>query len=112
MPLRTAAVFDNYETEGPGRSLITVKGVTFYRHVVRNVAALAEILKPYRWTLALQGHSHEGERLRLFDGGITRYHTAPAIDHPKDSTLPSGIFIYKVRGEDVDDGEILLLSDE
>ena len=112
VPLRTAAVFDNYETEGPARSLITVKGVTFYRHVVRNVAALGEILKPYRWTLALQGHTHEGERLRLFDGGITRYHTAPAVDHPKDSTLPSGIFIYSVRGEDVDDGEFLPLNDE
>ena len=112
VPLRTAAVFDNYETEGEARSLITVKGVTFYRHVVRNVAALAEILEPYRWTLALQGHTHEGERLRLFDGGITRFHTAPAVDHPKGSLLPSGIFIYTVHGEDIDDGELLPLADE
>ena len=90
---------------------MTVKGVTFYRHVVRNTAALAAILKPYRWTLALQGHTHEGERLQLLDGGITRYHTAPAIDHPPDSPFPSGVFIYTVRGEDIDDGEFVPLSD-
>ena len=112
VPFRTGAFTDGYETEGPGRTLITVKGVTFYRHVVRNVPALAEILKPYRWTLALQGHTHEGERLRLFDGGITGYHTAPAVDHSGDGALPSGIFIYTVRGEDVDDGELVPLSDE
>ena len=112
VPFRTGAFTDGYETEGPGRTLLTVNGVTFYRHVVRNVAALARLLEPYRWTLALQGHTHEGERLRLFDGGITRYHTAPAIDHPVDSTLPSGIFIYTVRGEEVDDGELVPLDEK
>lgn len=111
VPLRTGAFTDGYEAEGPARTLMTVKGVTFYRHVVRNAAALAAILKPYRWTLALQGHTHEGERLRLLDGGITRYHTAPAIDHPPDAPFPSGVFIYTVRGADVDDGEFVPLSD-
>lgn len=110
VPLRTAAVFDTYEAEGPMRSLITVAGQAFYRHVVRNASALLEILKPYRFTLALQGHSHQGERLRPWDGGETRYHTAPAID--RTPPFPSGLVIYSVKGTEIDDGEILLLNDE
>ncbi len=109
VPFRTGRFTDEYTAEGPARTLITVKGETFYRHVVRNVPALAEILKPYRWTLALQGHMHVGERLRLFDGGITRFHTAPAVAH-EPGEAPSGIFVYTVRGEEIDDGEVLLLD--
>jgi Calcineurin-like phosphoesterase len=110
VPLRTGAFTDEFTAEGPGRTLMTVKGETFYRHVVRNVPALAEILKPYRWTLALQGHTHQGERLRLFDGGVTRFHTAPAVDHAPGEPAPSGIFVYTVSGEQIDDGEVLPLD--
>ena len=112
VPFRTGVITSEYETEGPGRTLITVKGATFYRHVVRNVPALAEILKAYRWTLALQGHMHVGERLHLYEGGITRYHTAPAVDHAPGDASPSGLFVYTVRGDEIDDGELLLLRDE
>jgi Icc protein len=110
VPLRTGKFSDEMIPDGPARTLLTVGGVTFYRHVVRNVPALAEILKPYRWTLALQGHTHTGERLRLYEGNETRFHTAPAIDHPPDETVPSGFFVYTVRGEQIDDGEVLLLD--
>ena len=110
VPLRTGAFSDEFETEGPGRSLQTVKGQTSYRHIVRNTGALLELLKPYRYTLALQGHSHQGERLHLWDSGETRYHTAPAVD--RTPGLKSGIFIYKVRSTLIDDGEIVPLDPE
>ena len=84
----------------PGsHACMTVKGVTFYRHVVRNTAALLELLKPYRWTLALQGHTHEGERLHLFDGGSTRYHTAPAVDRTPGASRAASSSI-RCAGED------------
>jgi len=111
VPFRTGVITDEYETEGLARTLITVKGATFYRHVVRNVPALAKILEPYRWPLALQGHMHVAERLHLYEGGITRFHTAPAVDHAPGETVPSGLFVYTVRGEEIDDGELLLLGD-
>ncbi|MGE5277944.1 MAG: metallophosphoesterase [Acidobacteriota bacterium] len=110
VPLRTGRFSNEFAPDGPERTLLTVGGVTFYRHVVRNADALAQILKPYRWTLALQGHTHTGERLRLFDGGETRFHTAPAVDHPPGETTPSGFFVYTVRGDEIDDGELLWLD--
>jgi 3',5'-cyclic AMP phosphodiesterase CpdA len=111
VPLVTGRFSQEYVPDGLARTMMTVKGVTFYRHVVRNLPALSEILKPYRWTLALQGHTHVGERLRLYDGGSTRFHTAPAVDHPPGDSTPSGLFVYTVRGEEIDDGELLLLED-
>ena len=56
VPLRTGKFTDEFIADGPARSLQTVDGKTFWRHVVRNAAALAEILKGYRWTLALHAH--------------------------------------------------------
>lgn len=112
VPLRTGAFSAEFFADGPERTLETVHGQTFYRHVVRNVAALAEILKGYHWTLALQGHTHTAERLRLWEGGQTgetRFHTAPAVDHPE-PTPPAGLFVYTVRGAEIDDGEILWLD--
>jgi len=110
VPLRTGKFSDEMIADGPARTLLTVDGVVFYRHVVRNTPALTEILKPYRWTLALQGHTHIGERLRLYEGDETRFHTAPAIDHPAEEPVPSGFFVYTVRGDQIDDGEILFLD--
>jgi hypothetical protein len=110
VPLRTGKFTDEFVADGPARSLQTVGGVTFWRHVVRNVPALAKILEPYRWTLALQGHTHTAERLRLYEGGVTRFHTAPAVDHPQGETVPLGLFVYTVRGGEIDDGEILWLD--
>jgi hypothetical protein len=110
VPLRTGRFSNEFSPDGPERTLLTVRGETFYRHVVRNAAALVQILKPYRWTLALQGHTHTAERLRLFDGGETRFHTAPAVDHPPGEAAPSGLFVYTVRGDEIDDGELLALD--
>ena len=103
IPLRTASLSTGFETEGPGRTLQTVNKVTSFRHVVRNVPDLQELLKGYRWTLALQGHMHREERLRLAGEGAERFHTAPTVGQPEEG-LPSVFVVYTVRGDAVDDG--------
>jgi Icc protein len=110
IPLRTAAVTSGFESEGPGHSLQTVNNVTSFRHVVRNVPELRALLKPYRWTLALQGHMHRRERLELAGEGAERFHTAPTVGQP-DAGIPSGIVVYTVRGDAIDDGEDVSLDD-
>ena len=63
IPLRSGALALGYAAEGLARSLLSVAGRASYPHVVRNADALVEILRPYRWTLALQGHTHMTEKL-------------------------------------------------
>ena len=105
VPLRSGRLSTEYSTDPPAPTLLSVKGVSWYRHLVRNRTALEDVLKPLRWTLALQGHTHTGERLRIWDGGITRYNTAPAVDWRPGVTWVSGIVVYTVRGDVIDDGE-------
>ena len=62
-------------------------------------------------TLALQGHSHMGERLRMEDGGITRFHTAPAVAPQDWAPWPNGIVVYTVTGDSIDDGDTLILEE-
>lgn len=111
IPLRTGALSIRYDAEGSGRTLLSVDGAISYRHVVRNTEALAALLAPFRWTLALQGHTHLGERLQLRDGGATRFHTAPALDRQAWAPWPTGLAVYTVHGETVDDGEFLALDE-
>ena len=110
IPLRSGALALSYAAEGLARSLLSVGGRTSYPHVVRNADALVEILRPYRWTLALQGHTHVAERLPAEAGARTRYHTAPAITRLPQGQPPSGFFVYQVDGGEVDDGELVPLD--
>ena len=112
IPLRSGALALTYAAEGLARSLLNVGGRTAYPHVVRNTGALAEVLAPYRWTLALQGHTHVAERLAAEPGGRTRYHTAPAVNRPRGAEPAAGFFVYAVDGSEVDDGELVLLDDQ
>ena len=109
IPLRSGALALGYAAEGLARSLLSVKGRASQAHVVRNADALAEILTPYRWTLALQGHTHMTEKLPA-SGGATRYHTAPAVAGPRPVEAPAGFFVYGVEGGEIDDGELVLLD--
>ena len=68
--------------------------------------ALVEILKPYLWTLALQGHTHVAEKLPADGAARTRYHTAPAVNRPRGAEPAAGFFVYGVDGSEVDDGEL------
>lgn len=110
IPLRSGGILRDYVEDGPAKTLITVAGRTSFRHTVRNVADLEAMLAPYRWTLALQGHSHLGERLRMEDGGVTRFHTAPAVARQDWAPWPNGIVVYTVKGDSIDDGETVPLA--
>jgi 3',5'-cyclic AMP phosphodiesterase CpdA len=111
IPLRSGSFAREYVAEGPAHTLQTVDGRVSFRHIVRNVPDLEALLKPYRWTLALQGHAHMGERLRMEDGGITRFHTAPAVDPQSWAPWPTGIVVYTVNGASIDDGETVTLAE-
>jgi hypothetical protein len=110
IPLRSGALALGYAAEGLARSLLSVAGRASYPHVVRNAEVLVEILRPYRWTLALQGHTHMTEKLPADAGAATRYHTAPAVAGPRPVESPAGFFVYGVDGGEVDDGELVLLD--
>jgi Icc protein len=110
IPLRSGALALSYAAEGLARTLMSGAARTSYRHIVRNADALAEILRPYRWTLALQGHTHVLERLAPAQGSITRYHTAPSVDERTQFQDPSGFLVYSVDGEKIDDGELIKLE--
>jgi hypothetical protein len=110
IPLRSGALSLSYAAEGLARSLMNVGSRTSYRHIVRNADALAEVLRPYRWTLALQGHTHVRERLPAPEGSTTRYHTAPSVDERTQFQDPSGFLVYAADGDVVDDGELIRLD--
>jgi 3',5'-cyclic AMP phosphodiesterase CpdA len=110
IPLRSGFFAREYVAEGPARTLQTAGGQVGFRHIVRNVPELEAALKPYRWTLALQGHAHMGERLRMEDGGITRFHTAPAVAPQPWAPWPTGLVVYTVKDGVIDDGETLPLE--
>jgi Icc protein len=112
IPLRSGSFAREYVAEGPAHTLQAVDGRVSFRHIVRNTADLEPILRPYRWTLALQGHSHMGERLRMEDGGITRFHTAPAVARQDWAPWPTGIVVYTVKDDSIDDGEMLVLEEK
>ncbi len=105
IPLRNGGV----STDPFGVELLTVAGIEGLRHVVRNAPALTQALAGRNWTLALQGHFHTAERLRQWDEGAPRYHTAPAVDHPEPEPF-SGLFVYTVRGAQIDDGVLVGLD--
>ena len=110
IPLRSGALSLSYAAEGLARTLMNAGARASYRHIVRNADALAEILRPYRWTLALQGHTHVLERLPPAGGSLTRYHTAPSVEERTQFQDPSGFLVYTVDGENVDDGELIKLE--
>lgn len=110
IPLSSGALSLGYAAESLARTLANQGPRASYRHLVRNADALAEILRPYRWTLALQGHTHVLERLPAAEGTITRHHTAPSVEERTQFRDPSGLVIYTVDGDTIDDGELVKLD--
>lgn len=102
-----------YTGDGVAPDLITVGGKTNYRHVVSNASEVLARLKDYRYTLSLAGHFHAYEHLALSPlASATRFHLAAAVIGPTSGPTgsPSGVTLYRVRGDAVDDGEFLPLE--
>jgi predicted MPP superfamily phosphohydrolase len=114
IPLLAAGLsLAGFTEDGLGRSLIKVNGQTSYRHVVSNPQDVLLRLKAFHYPLALGGHLHAFERVLLQTGPeATRFHLAAAVVGPTPGTIPSpsGVTLYRVKGDVIDDGEFLPLD--
>jgi hypothetical protein len=106
IPLRNG----NVASDPFAQERMAVNGNEALRHVVRNADALDRTLAGRAWTLALQGHFHAAQRLRQWDEGAPRYHTAPNVGRPDPDDPRSGFTVYDVSGADVNDGEPVWLD--
>ncbi|MGH7560451.1 MAG: metallophosphoesterase [Gemmatimonadales bacterium] len=114
IPLASAAHgLDGFTDDGPAPSLIRVRGVSRYRHVVSNTDSILAIVGHRRLAIALGGHMHRREALHLpVDGALLRFHQAAAVVAGAvlaGVRAPSGITVYRVRGGRVDDGTFVPL---
>jgi Icc-related predicted phosphoesterase len=103
-----------YTDSPPAPTLITVNGRTQFRHVASNVSDVLKSIAPHRFDIALAGHIHYREQVRLETtaGPLRFFQTAAVVgDTPKAGVLlPSGITVYTVRAGRVDDGVFVPLG--
>jgi predicted MPP superfamily phosphohydrolase len=103
-----------YTDWGTAPSLLRVGDKMVYRHVVSNAADVIDRLKDYRYTLSLAGHNHSYEHLSLSPKAATetRLHLTAAVIGPRPGLMPSpsGVTLYRVKGDVIDDGEFVPLD--
>jgi len=109
-----AESINGYMGGPPAPSLITVNGVTTFRHTVGNAKEVLARFRNRRLVLALGGHVHIRERLLYeIDGVPTRFEQSAAIVGPSgDATLrlKSGFVVYHVRDGVIDTGTFVPLD--
>lgn len=109
-----AESINGYMAGPPAPSIITVNGVTTFRHTVGNAKDVLARFRDRRLILALGGHVHIRERLLYeIDGVPTRFEQSAAIVGPSgDGTLrfKSGFVVYHVRDGVVDAGTFVPLD--
>jgi 3',5'-cyclic AMP phosphodiesterase CpdA len=106
--------FGGYDDGPPAPTLITVKGVTSFRHVVSNASDVLTVLRAHRHVLAIGAHIHAGERITYITDGLqTRFEQSPAIVGPSGIppfTFPAGLILYRVHGGQIDSGKFIPVS--
>ena len=115
IPFFTAVESINgYMAGPPAPSLITVNGVTTFRHSVGNAKDVLARFRDRRLVLALGGHMHVRERLLYeIDGFPTRFEQSAAIVGPSgDGALrfKSGFVVYRVQNGVIDAGTFVPLD--
>lgn len=104
---------DGFTDDGPAPTLLRVRGVSRYRHVVTNADSILKVVGHQRLAIALGGHMHRREALEVpVQGGRLRFHQAAAVVAPAQAAgiaTPSGITVYRVRNGVVDDGRFVAL---
>ncbi|MEO8361869.1 MAG: hypothetical protein ABI672_17680, partial [Vicinamibacteria bacterium] len=101
-----------YTDVGAAPSLIRIGDTMQYRHVVSNASDILAQLKDYRYTLSLAGHNHRYEHLSFSpDPSATRFHMTAAVIAPTPGVIssPSGVTLYRVKGDVIDDGEFIVI---
>jgi len=98
----------------PAPSLITVNGVTTFRHSVGNAKDVLSRFRNRRLVLALGGHMHVRERLLYeIDGFPTRFEQSAAIVGPSGEgalRFKSGFVVYRVQNGVIDAGTFVPLD--
>jgi len=115
IPFFTAVESINgYMAGPPAPSLITVNGVTTFRHSVGNAKEVLSRFRDRHLVLALGGHMHVRERLLYeIDGFPTRFEQSAAIVGPSgDGALrfKSGFVVYRVQNGVIDAGTFVPLD--
>ena len=109
-----AESINGYMAGPPAPSIVTVNGVTTFRHTVGNAKDVLARFRNRRLVLALGGHVHIRERLLYeIDGTPTRFEQSAAIVGPSgDGTLrfKSGFVVYHVRDGVIDAGTFVPLD--
>jgi predicted MPP superfamily phosphohydrolase len=115
IPLVTAGeVINGFTDDGPAPTTIRLANKLYFRHVVRNTAAVLDIIGA-RLELALGGHMHRREMLRYETAfGSRRFHQTAAVTDPDRGEGPmgirSGVTLYRVVKGKVDDGTFIPLN--
>ena len=103
--------FTGYNDGPPAPTLITVNGVTSFRHLVSNASAVLSALHGHHHVLAIGAHIHAGERITyITDGEETRFEQSPAIvGGPKvpPFTFPPGLVLYTVQNGRIGAGKFI-----
>lgn len=101
-----------YTEDGAAPTTLRVGGRTVFRHVVSNLAEVADALRPHPWPLALGGHIHLRELLRFGSPVATRFEQAAAVVGGGGGPVPatSGVTLYTVRDGRIDEGEFVPLD--
>jgi hypothetical protein len=115
IPFLTASeTLHGYTAGGPAPTVIEIEGRRQFRHSVANARDVLALLWRHPYPLALGGHIHLRESLRLeLEGQRTRFDQAAAVvggwrDGPFASV--SGITVYRVVNGRIGEGEFVPLD--
>ncbi len=103
---------NGYSDQPPAPSVITVNGTTSFRHTVSNARDVLARVAPHPYPLALAGHVHVREQLRL-TGLATRFDQVSAVIAPTPgpgTVFPSGVSVYRVTARRISDGVFVPLG--
>ncbi len=103
---------NGYSAAPPAPSIITVNGKTSFRHTVSNARDVLARFAGHPYPLALAGHVHIREQLRL-TGLNTRFDQVSAVIGPTPgpgAPFPSGIAVYRVTSQRISEGVFVPLG--
>ncbi len=109
----TFETINGYTDAPPAPTLITVRGVTAFRHSVSNAGEVLAILRTRNHVLALGGHMHGTEKIEYEIAGVkTRFNQISAIVGGPTAAgmqFTSGVMQYRVKNGVIDRGTFIPL---
>ena len=117
IPLVSAwEMFTGYIDMAYVSSVAHVNGQTVMRHTVSNTIDVIAAMHGHRYVLGLGAHTHAGERLSFWTGGMSiRFEQSPAVVGSAEFgplTIRSGFTVYSVHDGNIDAGRYVSLDAE